>query len=164
MSTYVITGAAAGIGAATAEKLNERGHRVIGVDRTGSEVTADLSTPSGRARAADSIRELAPEGVTGFVPCAGIAGLTGVDAALVVSVNYFGSIDLLEALRPLLVQAAENGERPSVVLLSSNSITCQPGWASSVAAACLGGDEEEARRTASGFDAIMHPMRPDPAT
>ncbi|NCD20963.1 MAG: short-chain dehydrogenase, partial [Actinobacteria bacterium] len=32
MRTYVITGAASGIGKATSELLQERGHAVIGVD------------------------------------------------------------------------------------------------------------------------------------
>ena len=33
MKTYVVSGAASGIGAATAALLREQGHRVIGVDR-----------------------------------------------------------------------------------------------------------------------------------
>ncbi len=154
MSTYVVTGAESGIGAATAARLREQGHRVIGVDRTPSDVTADLSTPAGRAEAVARIGELAPEGITGFVPCAGVPGLTGVDSSLVVSVNYFGAIDVLTALRPLLVRAAENGEQPAVVLVSSNSVTCQPGWAGDVAGACLEHDEEKARDLAAQRDAV----------
>ena len=47
--TYIITGAASGIGAKTAELLREQGHTVVGVDLQGVEVSADLSTPDGRA-------------------------------------------------------------------------------------------------------------------
>ena len=43
--------------------------------------------------------------VHGLVPCAGVAGLTGVDPELVVSVNYFGSVALVRGLRPQLAAA-----------------------------------------------------------
>lgn len=154
MSTYVVTGAESGIGAATARLLAEQGHRVIKVDRTPSDVTADLSTPEGRADVVRRIGELAPEGIAGYVPCAGVAGLTGVDSRLVVSVNYFGAVDVLTGLRPLLARAAENGERPAVVLVSSNSVTCQPGWASDVAGACVEHDEAKARELARTQQAV----------
>jgi NAD(P)-dependent dehydrogenase (short-subunit alcohol dehydrogenase family) len=154
MRTYVVTGAASGIGAATTSLLREQGHRVVGVDRAPTDITADLSSAQGRADAVRQVGELAPEGIAGFVPCAGVAGLTGVDPRLVVSVNYFGSIDVLTGLRPLLARAAENGEQPAVVLLSSNSVTCQPGWASDVAGACVEHDEEKARRLAAAQQAV----------
>lgn len=154
MGTYVVTGAESGIGAATRSVLEEQGHRVVGVDRSPSDITADLSTAAGRAEVVDRVGELAPDGITGFVPCAGVAGLTGVDPALVVSVNYFGAIDVLAGLRPLLARAAEDGEQPAVVLLSSNSVTCQPGWVSDVAGACLEHDETKARALAADQQAV----------
>jgi NAD(P)-dependent dehydrogenase (short-subunit alcohol dehydrogenase family) len=151
VSTYVISGAASGIGAATSERLRADGHSVIGVDLRGCDVEADLSTPAGRDDAVRRVRELAPEGVQGVVPCAGIAGLTGVDPALLVSVNYFGAIALVEGLRDLL--AGSDGA--SVVLLASNSITCQPGWNAEVAGACLAGDEARARDLAAQTEAVQ---------
>jgi NAD(P)-dependent dehydrogenase (short-subunit alcohol dehydrogenase family) len=154
MGTYVVTGAGSGIGAATASLLREQGHRVVAVDRTPCDVTADLATVEGRAEVVRRVGELAPEGITGYVPCAGVAGLTGVDPRLVVSVNYFGAVDVLTGLRPLLLRAAEQGEHPAVVLVSSNSVTCQPGWASDVAGACLEHDEEKARGLAAGQQAV----------
>lgn len=154
MSTHVVTGAASGIGAATVDLLREQGHRVIGVDRSPTDITADLSTTEGRAEVVRRVEELAPEGIAGFVPCAGVAGLTGVDPRLVVSVNYFGTVDVLTGLRPLLARAAENGGHPAVVLLSSNSVTCQPGWASDVACACVEHDEEKARLLAAAQQAV----------
>ena len=33
-------------------------------------------------------------------PCAGIAGTTGADSRLLVSVNYFGAVELAEGFRP----------------------------------------------------------------
>jgi NAD(P)-dependent dehydrogenase (short-subunit alcohol dehydrogenase family) len=154
LSTYVVTGSESGIGAATVSLLRDQGHRVIGVDRSPSDITADLSTPAGRAEVVHRIGELAPEGIAGYVPCAGVAGLTGVDPQLVVSVNYFGAVDVLTGLRPLLARAADNGEHPAVVLISSNSVTCQPGWASEVAGACVEHDEEKARRLAKDVQAV----------
>ncbi len=147
--TYVVTGAASGIGAATTAMLRDDGHRVVTVDLRGADVVADLSTPEGRESAVTGVHALT-DVVHGLVPCAGVAGLTGVDPELVVSVNYFGSIELVRGLQPQL--AAAGGA--SVVLLASNSITAQPGWASEVATACLQDDEDAARAAAAGTDAV----------
>ncbi len=57
MRTYVITGAASGIGKATSELLQGRGHAVIGVDLKGSDVDADLSTAEGRAAMVEAVTE-----------------------------------------------------------------------------------------------------------
>jgi NAD(P)-dependent dehydrogenase (short-subunit alcohol dehydrogenase family) len=149
METCVVSGAASGIGAATAARLTRDGWRVIGIDLHDADVAADLSTNAGRADAVRRVRELAPDGVDGVVPCAGIAGLTGVDPALLISVNYFGAVALVEGLHDVL------SDRASVVLLASNSITCQPGWDVSVAEACLAGDEEKARALASQTEAVQ---------
>jgi NAD(P)-dependent dehydrogenase (short-subunit alcohol dehydrogenase family) len=67
-----------------------------------------------------------------------------------VSVNFFGSIALVRGLHPQL--AAAGGA--SVVLMASNSITAQPGWAAEVATACLQDDEAEARAAAAETEAV----------
>ena len=149
MKTYVVTGAASGIGAATAAHLRRDGDRVITVDQRDADVVADLSTPVGRSAAVRGVQALT-EVVHGLVPAAGIAGLTGVDAALVVSVNFFGAVALVRGLRPQLARPAGS----AVVLLASNSITAQPGWSAEAATACLRDDEEGARATAAGLDAV----------
>ena len=149
----VITGAASGIGAATRALLESRGHEVIGVDLRGTEVVANLGTASGRRDAIAEITAAAPKGIAGLIPCAGLAGLTGVDAQLLVSVNYFGAVELAVGLRPLLQLGAAAGSA-SVVFLSSNSITSQPGWFSEVTAACLANDETKARELAGTRDAV----------
>lgn len=154
MNTYVVSGAASGIGAATTARLTADGHRVIGVDLRDAEVQVDLSSAAGRAEAVRLIGELAPDGVDGVVPCAGIAGLTGVDPALLVSVNYFGAIGLVAGLHPLLTRAAAARGQASVVLLASNSVTCQPGWSADVVAACLREDEPGARASAAELEAV----------
>jgi NAD(P)-dependent dehydrogenase (short-subunit alcohol dehydrogenase family) len=149
---YAVTGAASGIGAATRSLLESRGHAVIGVDLRDAEVVADLATAEGRADALAGIGERAPDGLDGFVPCAGLAGETGGDPALLISVNYFGAVELVSGLRPLLLRAAERGGAPAVVFLSSNSVTAQPGWPRELAEACLAGDEQKAREVATAGD------------
>jgi NAD(P)-dependent dehydrogenase (short-subunit alcohol dehydrogenase family) len=149
MKTYVVSGAASGIGAATAARLRGAGHRVITVDQRDADVVVDLSTPAGRAAAVTGVGALT-DVVHGVVPAAGVAGLTGVDPALVVSVNFFGAVTLVRGLRDLLAAA----EGASVVLLASNSITCQPGWSSEVTTACLQDDEVEAKAVAAGIEAV----------
>jgi NAD(P)-dependent dehydrogenase (short-subunit alcohol dehydrogenase family) len=147
--TYVVSGSASGIGAATATMLRARGHRVIGIDLENAEVIADLSTPEGRTRAIDRVLELT-DVVHGVVPCAGVAGLTGVDPEMVVAVNYFGALALVRGLRCQM--AAAGGA--AVVLISSNAVSCQPGWHGPVAEECLREDEESARKVAADADAV----------
>jgi NAD(P)-dependent dehydrogenase (short-subunit alcohol dehydrogenase family) len=150
MGTYVVTGSASGIGAATRARLQADGHRVVGVDREAADVVADLAIPEGRQQAVTEVTELAPEGIAGLVPCAGIGGFTGTDSPLVVSVNYFGAVEMASGLRPLLARGAP----AALVMVSSNSITCQPGWATHVVEPCLDGDEAAARAAAAATDAV----------
>lgn len=150
MKTLVVSGAASGIGAATTALLRDQGDRVITVDLHDADVIADLSTTAGRAYAVAGVEQLT-DVVHGLVPCAGIAGSTGVDSALVVSVNFFGAVALVCGLQPQLAAAAG----ASVVLLASNSITAVPGWRTSVADLCLADDEEAARADAGEADSVM---------
>ena len=98
MKTYVVSGAASGIGAATAALLREQGHRVIGVDRPGHRRRRDRRPGDrrgtrgggGRRTGADRRRS------TGWCRRPGSPGCTGVDSALLVSVNFFGAIALVD--------------------------------------------------------------------
>jgi NAD(P)-dependent dehydrogenase (short-subunit alcohol dehydrogenase family) len=156
-NTYVVSGGASGIGAATAARLRDDGHRVITVDLRDADVVADLATEAGRAEAVAGVQALTgPDGpVHGVVPAAGIGGFTGVDPALLMSVNYFGAVALVEGLRPQLAAAQQTGPGAAVVFLASNSITGQPGWDSGVAGLCLRGDETAVREAASKTEAVM---------
>ena len=100
MKTFVVSGAASGIGAATAAVLRDQNDRVITVDLHDADVVADLSTPAGRAEAVEAIKRLS-DTVHGLVPCAGVAGSSTVDSALVVSVNFFGAVALAAFAYPL---------------------------------------------------------------
>lgn len=72
MGTYVVTGAASGIGKAVAEQISEEGHRVVAVDLRNTELTADLSDRESCKKVIEQILERAPEGLDGLVPCAGV--------------------------------------------------------------------------------------------
>ncbi|MFK7895740.1 MAG: SDR family oxidoreductase [Myxococcota bacterium] len=143
MRTIAITGAASGIGAALKARLESQGDRVIGVDLRNEDILADLSTPDGRADAIKGIQEACGGTLDGLVPCAGLSGLPDRPGSLLASLNYFGTVDLLEGLRENLARADE----PSVVVMSSNSTTTvPPGMVSGeVVEALLAGDEEKAR-------------------
>jgi NAD(P)-dependent dehydrogenase (short-subunit alcohol dehydrogenase family) len=147
VGTFVISGSASGMGAATRDVLLADGHRVIGVDVRHADVVADLSTVEGRQSAISAVEDEASDGLDGVALFAGIGGATGRPADLLVSLNYFGSVDLFTALRPLL--AARGG---SAIAISSNSATCQPNWSAELVEACLSGDESRARDVAAQGD------------
>ena len=129
------------MGAATKARLEADGQRVIGIDVRDADVIADLGPVAGRQAAVAEVAELAGGAIDGLVTWAGLAGLTGVPGSLLVSVNYFGTVAMLEGLRPLLA----NGDRAAAVAISSNSTTCQPGIPLDLVARCLEGDESAAR-------------------
>ncbi|QHE71939.1 SDR family oxidoreductase [Rhodococcus sp. WAY2] len=154
MATYVITGAASGIGAATGQLLTSAGHTVIGVDLANTDVVADLSTPEGRSAAVAAVTEVSEGVVHGLVCCAGLGPLSHAPGGTLVAVNYFGAVDLATGLRPAL----ERAEGASVVLISSSSTTTQPGIPEHLVAACLDGDE--ARALELGDEATAIPAYP----
>jgi NAD(P)-dependent dehydrogenase (short-subunit alcohol dehydrogenase family) len=148
--TIVVTGSASGMGAATVARLEAEGHRVIGVDLHDAEVVADLSTSEGRQGAVAAITERSGGVLDGAVTWAGLAGLTHVPGSLLASVNYFGTVELLEGLQPLLAR----GDRPAAVAISSNSTTVQPGVPMDVVDACLAHDEPLARDRADAATSL----------
>lgn len=134
-----ITGARSGIGKATAELLQSRGERVIGIDLSGTTIDADLSTPDGRRQAIDAVRAASPDGVDALIQC---AGLSTSDGPAVVSVNFFAVVALAEGLRDLLARSA--APRCAIVSSSASILPADPG----IVAACLDGDERRAREIA----------------
>ena len=145
MRTIAVTGSASGIGAATRRRLESSGARVIGVDVRDAEVTGDLSAGAVRSAALEGVARLADGRLDGVVACAGL-GPQVEDRRAIASVNYFGAVAMLDGLRGLLAA----GVAPAAVAISSNSATISPGADGAIAAACLAGDEPEARRLAAG--------------
>jgi NAD(P)-dependent dehydrogenase (short-subunit alcohol dehydrogenase family) len=109
--TYVITGAASGIGAATSTILKNAGHTVIGVDLENSDVNADLSTALGRHDGAAAVVDASHGKIDAVIACAGLAH----PIAKTVSVNYFGVTEFLFALLPTLSRS----NSPRVAITSS---------------------------------------------
>ncbi len=135
MGTYIITGGATGIGAAVRERLTGEGHQVIVIDLKDADINADLSTAEGVATACDAMRESAPDGLDGFVPCAGVG--PHLPPLTVARLNYFGAIATTRAALPLL----EKKQAPAV-LISSNSAPMTNSRDDKLAAAFLDDDEE----------------------
>jgi NAD(P)-dependent dehydrogenase (short-subunit alcohol dehydrogenase family) len=141
--TYVVTGAASGIGLALAELLRERGHRVIGVDLRGTEVEVDLATAAGRADLVARVADVSGGTIDAVVANAGLATPT----AATVAVNYFGSVATLEGLRPLLA----GSPAPRAVATVSMASLFPPDDA--LLAALLEGDESLAMARGAELEA-----------
>ncbi|QNG20618.1 SDR family oxidoreductase [Rhodococcus triatomae] len=149
--TFLITGSASGIGAATSAHLRRQGAHVIGVDLRDADITADLATDEGRTTLAEQAGELTGGRLDGVVACAGVA----LFDPLTIKVNYFGAVATLESLRPLLAA----GTDPRAVVISSVA-SVHPSDPAIVDAA-LAGDEEaavDAARAAvdSGAGALVY--------
>lgn len=131
--TCVVTGSAAGIGAATARLLRQSGDRVIGCDLHDAEIVADLATAAGRAALAEGVARLSGGRIDAVVANAG-----GGPAETMLQLNFFGAVATLQLLRPLL----EESPAPRAVAVSSIGAmrTPPPG----LVEACLAMDEAAA--------------------
>jgi NAD(P)-dependent dehydrogenase (short-subunit alcohol dehydrogenase family) len=144
MGTYAITGSASGMGREAALRLRGDGHTVVGVDIKDAAVTADLSTPDGRRRAADGVLEACGGALDGAVISAGLGPSPGRDRPRqIAQVNYLGAVELLAAWRPALAAA----ERAKVVVVSSNSSTTIPAVPRRTVKALLAHDADKAVRS-----------------
>ncbi|SFO53088.1 NAD(P)-dependent dehydrogenase, short-chain alcohol dehydrogenase family [Pseudonocardia ammonioxydans] len=128
--TYVVTGSASGIGAATASILRDRGATVIGCDLDDADVVADLSTPAGRRSLVDQ--------VAAWGRIDAVLAVAGGSRTGILETNYFGAIATLDGLRPLLTRSAA----PRAVAVSSTS-SLAPGD-ERILRACADGDETAA--------------------
>jgi NAD(P)-dependent dehydrogenase (short-subunit alcohol dehydrogenase family) len=104
-SSVLVTGAASGIGLATAQRLRHRGHTVVALDRPGTLsswdgpcVEGDLSTEAARSELRTRLDEVLDrtQQLTGIVNCAGVAGAVApyeevaeAEERLIFEVNYF---------------------------------------------------------------------------
>lgn len=136
------------MGLATARRLRDAGHSVIGVDIREADVVADLSTPEGRSLAASGVLAATDGRLDGAVLAAGLGPGGGAERPrLIAAVNYLGVVELLERWQPALA-AAGNAK---VVVLSSNSTTTTPAVPSRTVRALLSGDVERALRSVRMF-------------
>jgi NAD(P)-dependent dehydrogenase (short-subunit alcohol dehydrogenase family) len=144
----VISGAASGMGAALYRRLRNARRATLGIDRHRSDVTVDLAEPAGRRQAAAEIAARAPEGIAGLATFAGVSGHSGVPGSTVVSVDYFGTVDLITACRPLLSRGGGAG----AIAISSIGAVVHPDVPHDLVRACLDNDEQRARALADETD------------
>jgi NAD(P)-dependent dehydrogenase (short-subunit alcohol dehydrogenase family) len=95
------------------------------------------------------ITELSGGALSGLVTCAGLAGSPERAGSLLASVNYFGTVDLLVGLRPLL------GSTGAAVAISSNSTTVQPAIPAQLVETLLAHDEPGARALADEVGSMV---------
>jgi NAD(P)-dependent dehydrogenase (short-subunit alcohol dehydrogenase family) len=138
MPTTLITGSASGIGAATRVALLAAGHTVIGVDLRNADILGDLSSAQGRQAVITQVLERCGGTLDGLVLCAGLGPQTH-PVSLVASVNYFGAVELMDALLPALMK----GQNPAAVVISSVASVHLPWSKNPLAEACEAGREEE---------------------
>lgn len=135
MGTYVVTGSASGIGAAVRERLLSAEHEVVGIDLRDADIEADLSADDGRSAAVAAVCERT-ESLDGAVLCAGL-GPTA-PTRLIVSVNHFGTVAVLDGLRDLLAGGAD----PAVVVIGSHAPMVTPLVDHTLADTMLAGEED----------------------
>lgn len=144
MGNYAMTGGATGIGNAIKNQLREQGHQITVVDIKDADIIADLSTAEGRRVAIDGIRAAAPEGLDGFIPCAGV-GPQVSPPSLVARINYFGAVSVTEGVRDLVAK-----KKGAVVMICSNSAPM--GYDQEFSDKLLAGDEEGACARVDQFE------------
>jgi NAD(P)-dependent dehydrogenase (short-subunit alcohol dehydrogenase family) len=137
----VVTGSASGMGAATATALRQEGWEVVGVDLRDADIVADLGSSSDRRRVAEEVAVRCDGRLDAAVTCAGISGFTSAGGDVVLAVDYFGTVDLLASLRPLLAA----GSAAAAVAISSNAATITPRLDEALIDACIDADDGLAR-------------------
>jgi NAD(P)-dependent dehydrogenase (short-subunit alcohol dehydrogenase family) len=145
--TYVVTGAASGIGAATAAYLRERGGRVIGCDLRNADVVADLTTGEGRKALVDGVARLSGGKIDGIVANAG-----GGPPQTSLQLDFFGAVATLEGLRPLLASS------PAPRAVAISSIASFSPTDPRLVEACLTLDESRAIAAAMEFATKIAPI------
>ena len=107
----VVTGAASGIGKATADLAESQGWQVIRADLKEGDVQADLSNSQGREQFVEGVKAVAGDSLDAVVACAGLA----MAEPVTLKVNYYGMTASIEGLQPLLAE----GNHPRAVGIAS---------------------------------------------
>lgn len=147
---FIVTGAASGLGAATAEMLVQAGARVMLVDLNAEAVAARAASLGEQARHA--VADISQEGAAkaavdaalaafgslhGLVNCAGIVGAEkvlgrngphGLDSfARVINVNLIGSFNMLRLAAAAMAEGSPSEEGERGVIINTASIAAFDG-------------------------------------
>ncbi|MFW3898610.1 SDR family NAD(P)-dependent oxidoreductase [Pseudomonas bharatica] len=147
---FIVTGAASGLGAATAEMLVQAGARVMLVDLNAEAVAARAASLGEQARHA--VADISQEGAAkaavdaalaafgslhGLVNCAGIVGAEKVlgrngphglgSFARVINVNLIGSFNMLRLAAAAMAEGAPSEEGERGVIINTASIAAFDG-------------------------------------
>lgn len=140
MTAVLVTGAAAGIGLATARLLLARGMRVVGIDRDpmpdrGPDlmaITADLADPAAPGMAVEAALAAGPE-IVGLVNCAGIYPVTAINDMTVAEWDAVQAVNLRAPF--LMTQALARYWRDKAIagsvvnVASTAAVLARPGVA-----------------------------------
>jgi len=147
----VVTGAASGIGAATARQLAAAGYRVAGLDRDGSQLatrwealgrshlalTVDLRDEAAVRSAFAAIKAWQPGGIDALAACAGIVDTTPLDAiegtrlSQVLAVNLSGTFFCIQEAARQMRHGARICAVSSVAALRGGGIAGTSAYAAS---------------------------------
>ena len=117
MGVFIVTGGSGGIGGKTVDILRENGHEVVNVDLKDGDICANLATKEGRDLVIQEIHNRYPDGIDGLCCNAGVSGACG-NLKLIISLNYFGAVNLAHGLFDLLKKKGG-----SCVVTVSNTIS-----------------------------------------
>ena len=134
MGKYILSGGATGIGAAIKTQLRAQQHDVIVIDLNEGDYCVDLGNPTARRDTLSQVKADHSE-FDGLITCAGVASQFP-DPGKILRINYFGSIDMIEALAGNICAGGR------VVAISSNSapMSTRPDLIETL----LSGDEDAA--------------------
>lgn len=147
---FIVSGAASGLGAATAEMLIEAGAQVMLVDLNAEAVAAKAQAlgPKARYAVADISQEVAAKAAVdaaveafgslhGLVNCAGVVGAEkilgkqgphGLDSfSRVININLVGSFNLLRLVAAAMAETEAGAEGERGVIINTASIAAYDG-------------------------------------
>lgn len=117
MGVFIVTGGSGGIGGKTVEILRNQGHEVLNIDLKDGDICANLATQEGRDKVIQEVHDRYPDGIDGLCCNAGVSGACG-NLQLIISLNYFGAVNLAHGLFGLLRKKSG-----SCVVTVSNTIS-----------------------------------------
>src|SRR3546814_11035206 len=90
----------------SSDLLEAAGARVVGIDLRDAEIEADLADAGQVESIGRRLVELDLSVIDGVATCAGVSGGKG-DSQMIVALNFFGTVAVIEQMHPFLPKAQE---------------------------------------------------------